>query len=58
MLYTAAVSQKLAGQELLVQDMLHDPATADAIAGPIRFRRGTPCPFRGFVSPLSLGIQQ
>jgi CRISPR-associated endonuclease Cas1 len=29
------ISQKLAGQELLVRDMLHDPATADAIA---RFR--------------------
>jgi len=26
------ISQKLAGQELLVRDMLHDPATADAIA--------------------------
>src|SRR5713101_204310 len=29
------ISQKLAGQELLVRDMLHDPATADAI---VRFR--------------------
>jgi CRISPR-associated endonuclease Cas1 len=29
------IFQKLAGQELLVRDMLHDPATADAIA---RFR--------------------
>jgi len=29
------ISQKLAGQELLVRDMLHDPATAGAIA---RFR--------------------
>ena len=29
------ISQKLAGQELLVRDMLHDSATADAIA---RFR--------------------
>lgn len=29
------ISQKLAGQEMLVRDMLHDPATADAIA---RFR--------------------
>src|SRR5208282_4415772 len=26
------IGQKLAGQELLVRDMLHDPATADAIA--------------------------
>ncbi len=26
------ISQKLAGQELLVRDMLHDPATADVIA--------------------------
>jgi len=26
------ISQKLAGQELLVRDMLHDPTTADAIA--------------------------
>jgi len=33
------ISQKLAGQELLVRDMLHDPATADAIA---RFRNGLP----------------
>ena len=31
------ISQKLAGQELLVRDMLHDSATADAI---VRFR---PC---------------
>jgi CRISPR-associated protein Cas1 len=33
------ISQKLAGQELLVRDMLHDPATADAIA---RFRAELP----------------
>lgn len=33
------ISQKLAGQELLVRDMLHDPATADAIA---RFRTELP----------------
>src|SRR5216684_8916117 len=33
------ISQKLAGQELLVRDMLHDPATADAIA---RFRDELP----------------
>ena len=33
------ISQKLAGQELLVRDMLHDPATADAIA---RFRTMLP----------------
>ncbi len=33
------ISQKLAGQELLVRDMLHDPATADAIA---RFRSTLP----------------
>ena len=33
------ISQKLAGQELLVRDMLHDPATADAIA---RFRDKLP----------------
>src|SRR5260370_11086793 len=33
------ISQKLAGQELLVRDMLHDPATADAI---VRFRDGLP----------------
>ncbi len=33
------ISQKLAGQELLVRDMLHDPATADAIA---RFRTKLP----------------
>jgi CRISPR-associated endonuclease Cas1 len=31
------ISQKLAGQELLIRDMLHDSATADAIA---RFRVG------------------
>jgi CRISPR-associated endonuclease Cas1 len=33
------ISEKLAGQELLVRDMLHDPATADAIA---RFRDELP----------------
>jgi CRISPR-associated endonuclease Cas1 len=33
------ISRKLAGQELLVRDMLHDPATADAIA---RFRTTLP----------------
>ncbi len=33
------ISQKLAGQELLVRDMLHDSATADAIA---RFRHELP----------------
>jgi CRISPR-associated endonuclease Cas1 len=33
------ISQKLAGQELLVRDMLHDSATADAIA---RFRSTLP----------------
>jgi len=33
------ISQKLAGQELLVRDMLHDSATADAIA---RFRAELP----------------
>ncbi len=33
------ISQKLAGQELLVRDMLHDPTTADAIA---RFRDELP----------------
>src|SRR5207245_4787936 len=33
------ISQKLAGQELLVRDMLHDSATADAIA---RFRDDLP----------------
>jgi CRISPR-associated endonuclease Cas1 len=33
------ISQKLAGQELLVRDMLHDSATADAIA---RFRDKLP----------------
>jgi CRISPR-associated endonuclease Cas1 len=33
------ISQKLAGQELLVRDMLHDAATADAIA---RFRTELP----------------
>jgi CRISPR-associated endonuclease Cas1 len=33
------ISQKLAGQELLVRDMLHDPETADAIA---RFRTTLP----------------
>ncbi|MFZ0139194.1 MAG: CRISPR-associated endonuclease Cas1 [Candidatus Sulfotelmatobacter sp.] len=33
------ISQKLAGQELLVRDMLHDPSTADAIA---RFRSTLP----------------
>ena len=33
------ISQKLAGQELLVRDMLHDSATADAIA---RFRDELP----------------
>lgn len=33
------ISQKLAGQELLVRDMLHDSATADAIA---RFRTMLP----------------
>jgi CRISPR-associated endonuclease Cas1 len=33
------ISQKIAGQELLVRDMLHDPATADAIA---RFRDELP----------------
>jgi CRISPR-associated endonuclease Cas1 len=33
------ISQKLAGQELLVRDMLHDPATADAIG---RFRAELP----------------
>ena len=33
------ISQKLAGQDLLVRDMLHDPATADAIA---RFRAELP----------------
>jgi CRISPR-associated endonuclease Cas1 len=33
------ISQKLAGQESLVRDMLHDPATADAIA---RFRTTLP----------------
>jgi CRISPR-associated endonuclease Cas1 len=33
------ISPKLAGQELLVRDMLHDPATADAIA---RFRDALP----------------
>ncbi len=33
------ISQKIAGQELLVRDMLHDSATADAIA---RFRTDLP----------------
>jgi CRISPR-associated protein Cas1 len=33
------ISQKLTGQELLVRDMLHDPATAEAIA---RFRAVLP----------------
>ena len=33
------ISQKLAGQELLVRDMLHDSATADAI---VRFRTKLP----------------
>ena len=33
------ISQKLAGQELLVRDMLHDPATAEAIG---RFRTELP----------------
>ena len=34
------ISQKLAGQELLVRDMLHDSATADGIA---RFKADLPC---------------
>ena len=33
------ISQKLAGQELLARDVIHDPATADAIA---RFRDKLP----------------
>jgi CRISPR/Cas system-associated endonuclease Cas1 len=33
------ISQKLGGQEMLVRDMLHDPATADAIG---RFRTALP----------------
>lgn len=34
------ISQKVAGQELLVRDMLHDSATADGIA---RFKADLPC---------------
>jgi len=53
------ISQKLAGQELLVRNMLHDPSTADAIA---RFRGTLPSALRGSRSlrhrpPNCIGIR-